>query len=508
MTEMAPEQTVTADLSHTPVRDFTLRSAFALAFSDVSPIVGIYSVFGLCLLVAGPAFFWGFPVVLIGQLAVTGVFGDLVSKWPFQGSVYAWARELFGARYGWFANWAYSWGLTIALGAVALFAAEFLGPAVGLNSLSQTQTSLLALGVLIFGSIANMVGSKFLRGLLYVSMTAELISSLGIGVALLFFHRTHSFSFLFSGAGTAHGAGWLFGPFLAIVAFIGFSFVGFESAGSIAEEVQGARHVLPKAISLALLSCGLLVMFATLGLLLALPDLGAVLSGKDTNPIATTLETRLGSGTGRALLVMLTIGFTASMIAVQAAVSRAIWASARARELPASGLLGRLSGPERLPRHVIGLTCIVAGILVFIHNAERVHAAAQRRDRRLLRVLRPAGRGGGRHPPARRLDPRPGIDGQGRGHGHVLRGHLDDRRDHQHRLAAQHLRRRLVPQLGHRAGDRRARRPRRAGLGLRLPARRPGHDGPLHPGRLRPGGRVSEPLLPRRRAGKQRAGQQ
>jgi amino acid transporter len=200
-------------------------------------------------------------------------------------------------------------------------------------------------------------------------MTAELISSLGIGIALLFFHRTHSFSFLFSGAGTAHGAGWLFGPFLAIVAFIGFSFVGFESAGSIAEEVQGARHVLPKAISLSLLACGLLVMFATLGLLLSIPDLGAVLAGKDANPIATTLTTRLGSATGRALLVMLTIGFTASMIAVQAAVSRAIWASARARELPGSGLLSKLSGPERLPRHVIGLTCIIAGILVFIHNA-------------------------------------------------------------------------------------------------------------------------------------------
>ncbi len=116
MSEMAPEQTTVADLSHTPVRDFTLRSAFALAFSDVSPIVGIYSVFFICLITAGPAFFWGFPVVLIGQLAVTGVFGDLVSKWPFQGSVYQWARQLFGARYGWFANWAYSWGLTIALG--------------------------------------------------------------------------------------------------------------------------------------------------------------------------------------------------------------------------------------------------------------------------------------------------------------------------------------------------------------------------------------------------------
>ncbi len=222
----------------------------------MSPIVGIYSVFFIGLLAAGPAFFWGFPVVLIGQLAVTGVFGDLVSKWPFQGSVYAWARALYGARYGWFANWAYSWGLTIALATVALAAAQFLGPAIGLNSLTQTQTSLLALGVLIFGSIANCIGAKFLKGLLYISMTAELIASLGIGIALLFFNRTHSFSFLFSGAGTAHGAGWLFGPFLTIVAFIGFSFVGFESAGSIAEEVQGARHVLPKAISLSLLAAG------------------------------------------------------------------------------------------------------------------------------------------------------------------------------------------------------------------------------------------------------------
>jgi hypothetical protein len=83
MANLAPGQVDGTDLSHTPVRDFTLRSAFALAFSDVSPIVGIYSVFFIGLLAAGPAFFWGFPVVLIGQLAVTGVFGDLVSKWPF-----------------------------------------------------------------------------------------------------------------------------------------------------------------------------------------------------------------------------------------------------------------------------------------------------------------------------------------------------------------------------------------------------------------------------------------
>jgi amino acid transporter len=365
MAEAAPPPNEMLDLSHTPVRDFKFRSAFALAFSDVSPIVGIYSVFALGLAVAGPAFWWAFPIVLVGQLMVSGVFGDLVSKWPFQGSVYAWAGELFGRRYGWFTNWAYSWGFVITLAVVALAAAGFLAPALGFTDLTQFQTDLLAAAILAFGTFANMVGSKFLRGLLYISLTCELISSLGIGFAMMA-HREHSFKIVFDGMGTAQGGSWILGPFLAVVAFTGFSFVGFESAGSIAEEVQESRHVLPKAIVLSLAAAGALVMFAALALVLAIPDLKAVLSGQDTNPIATTLQTHLGAGWGRVFLAFLAIGFTASMIAVQAAVSRAIWASARAREIPMAKTLARLSGPERLPRIVIGLTAVIALVLMFV----------------------------------------------------------------------------------------------------------------------------------------------
>lgn len=358
-----------AGSDQTPIREFSLRSAFALAFSDISPIVGIYSVFAIGIVAAGPAFWWAFPVVLIGQLLVTGVFGDLVSKWPFQGSVYAWSREMGGVRFGWFANWAYDWGLTIAIASVDLAAAGFLAPALGLGSLTANETSLLALGILLFTAAANMLGHKFLRWLLYLSVTAELASSLGIGITMLFFFRVHSLSILFDGAGTAHGGTWLFAPFLGVVAFTGFSFLGFESAGSIAEEVKESRKVLPKAIRLSLAAAGALVMFAALALILSIPDLSKVLAGKDTNPIATTLEVHLGSAMGRVFLVALTVGFTASGIAVQAAVSRAIWASSRAKELPLSAFFSKLSGTERTPRRVIGLTTVIAGAFLFIHNA-------------------------------------------------------------------------------------------------------------------------------------------
>jgi amino acid transporter len=354
----------------TPARDFTLRSAFALSFSDISPIVGIYSVFAIGLIAAGPGFFWAFPLVLIGQLLVTGVFGDLVSKWPFQGSVYAWARNLVGPRYGWFAGWAYMWGLTLALSALSLAASQFLLGAVGADSPSQAATVAVALAILVLGSAANMVGSHLLKTLLYISMTCELIASAGIGTALLFFHRSQPWSVLFTAAGTGHGAGWLISPFLGVVAFVGFSFLGFESSGSIAEEVRESRRVLPKAISLSLLAAGLLVMYAALGLVLAIPNMSTVLSGQIGDPVSATLEAKLGSGTGRLLLIALTIGFMASLIAVQAAVSRAIWASSRDQLLPGASVLRKLSGRERLPRYAIGLTAVIAGALLFISTSK------------------------------------------------------------------------------------------------------------------------------------------
>lgn len=349
----------------TPAREFKFTSAFALAFSDISPIVGIYSVFAISIVLAGPGFFWALPLVLIGQLLVTAVFGDLVSRWPLQGSVYAWSRELIGLRYGWFTNWAYIWGLILTLSVLGLAAAGYLLGALGVTSASKEETAVVALGIILLGTTANMLGGNVLKRLLYITLACELIASIGIGTVLLFFHKTQPLSVLFSGAGSGH-APVLVGPFLGAVAFVGYSFVGFEAAGSIAEEVAESRRVLPKAITLSLAVAGGLVIYACLGIVLAIPSVPDVLSGKVVDPVSTTLETRLGSGFGRALLIILTIGFTASLIAVQAAVSRAIWAGARDRVLPLSGSLEKLSGRHRMPRHAIVLTVLIAGPLPFI----------------------------------------------------------------------------------------------------------------------------------------------
>jgi len=352
-------------LERRPVRDFKFRSAFALSFCDLSPIVGIYTVFAISLVAAGPAFLWAFPIVLVGQLFVCGVFGNLVSKWPLQGSVYAWSRELVGPRYGWFTGWAYMWGLTLTLAVLPITASPYILAAAGVNSPSQITVELVAIGVLLLGSAVNLFGRWLLKGLIYIAVAAELIASAGIGITLIAFHRVNPWSIIFNTGGTGHGTNWLFGAFLLPVAYIAYTYIGFEASASIGEEVKESRKVLPKAVIGSLAVGGVLVIVASLGIVLAIPDMAAAVSGKDANPVATTLEHAYGSGAGRTLLIMLAIGFTSSMIAVQTAVTRAIWASARDRLLPGSRLLGRLSGPENLPRYAIGLTIVIAGALIF-----------------------------------------------------------------------------------------------------------------------------------------------
>jgi amino acid transporter len=352
-------------LERRPVRDFKFRSAFALSFCDLSPIVGIYTIFAISLIAAGPAFLWAFPIVLAGQLFVCGVFGNLVSKWPLQGSVYAWSRELIGPRYGWFTGWAYMWGLTLTLAVLPITAAPYILAAAGVSAPSQITVELVAIGVLLFGSAVNLFGRWLLKGLIYIALVAELIASAGIGITLILFYRVNPWSIIFNTGGTGHGASWLFGAFLLPVAYIAYTFIGFEASASIGEEVKESRKVLPKAVIGSLAVGGVLVIVASLGIVLAIPDMAAAVSGKDTNPVATTLVHAYGSGAGRTLLIMLAIGFTSSMIAVQTAVTRAIWASARDRLLPGTRLLGQLSGRENLPRYAIGLTIVIAGALIF-----------------------------------------------------------------------------------------------------------------------------------------------
>jgi amino acid transporter len=355
-------------------REFTLWSAGALAFAFISPIVALYSIFGFAFAAGGPAGWWGFVFVLAAQLVVALIFGELASRWPYEGSVYQWSRRLRGRAYGWFTGWAYMWTLVIAVAAVAYGAAGFIPPVLGIDPFSSGTQLLVALGVLAAVTLVNTAGRRWMKVLVVASLCAELIGSLGIGTVLLLFHNEQPLSAIFHTAGAGAGpGGYVWSGMFAAMAFIGWSFVGFEAAGSIAEEVEEPRRAIPKAMVLSLLIVAAVVMYSALALILAIPDFGAVLSGSVADPVAETITAQLGSDITRPLFALFVIGFIATLVAVEASASRVMWSLARDGGLPASGALSRLSRRDRLPVTAIVVSGALSALILVTTQSDTVY---------------------------------------------------------------------------------------------------------------------------------------
>jgi amino acid transporter len=356
-----PAQVEAVAADHTLKREFNLWSAFAFAFAFISPIVALYGIFGLAYSTAGPSFWWNFLIVFGGQLLVAMVFAELVSRWPIEGSIYQWSRRLLGQGYGWSAGWFYMWTLVVAMSSVAMFAAGFVANVFGWD-LSAGQQALVAWVILILGTTANIAGRLVLKILMTGSIIAEIVGSLGLGAWLLLFHRDNSLGVLTHGF---HQHGYLSasGPFLVAMAFVGWSFVGFESAGAIAEEVHQPRRNLPKAVIFSITFIALVVMFSALAITLAIPP---EIAAKSSDPVYDTLAFQLGSGAAKLAEVLFTVGFLASFLALQTSASRMIWSYARDRALPAPNLLAKLTARQKQPVSALLVATTIGTVIIIL----------------------------------------------------------------------------------------------------------------------------------------------
>ena len=360
--------------ANTLKRELGFWSSFSLAFAFISPIIGLYGVFSLALTAGGPAFWWGLVIVLAGQMTVAAVMAELASRWPVAGGISMWSRHLLGERFSWYAGWAYIWTLMITVAAVSYGGGIFLGELLGIDT-SGSGTK-IALGAVLVAActLANSIGRKWLSLLVSVSIICEAVGSVGVGAVLMIFHRENSIGVVFDSLGTGTGnTDYLFGSFLVVIAFIGWSFVGFESAGAIGEEVTDPERQVPRAILLSLPTVAVTVMFSALAILMAIPDLPAAMRGDLGDPITGTLTASLGSAVTKPLLVVIVIAFVAGLVALQAAVSRSIFASARVKALPGSSFLGKLSGGDNLPINAIIASAVVSLVVLFI-SASQVYS--------------------------------------------------------------------------------------------------------------------------------------
>ena len=339
-------------------RSMSQLENFSLGFTYLSPVVGVYSLFAFALAAGGPPMFWWYLLVGIGQMFVCLVFCEVVSQFPISGGLYPWARRLVGARWAWMAGWVYGWALLVSIAAVATGGAPFLAQLLGFR-VTPVNTTCFALGMIAIATLCNVSGTRLLARVAMFGFICELLGALAVGLYLLIFARHHSLGILFDTVGLRSSSGSYLPLFLASALAAMFCYYGFEACGDVAEETPNASRMIPKAMRMTIYVGGAAAMFVCLALILAVPDFGPIVSGKDTDPVATILRAAMGEVGFRAVLAVVLVSFISCGLSMQAAASRLLFAYARDEMIVGSSLLSRISPHTHVPVSAL----LVAGLV-------------------------------------------------------------------------------------------------------------------------------------------------
>jgi amino acid transporter len=366
-------------------RTLGFLSNFAVAFSYISVSTGTFTNQAVAFGVGGPAIFWAWPLVILGQTFVALNFAELSSHFPVAGSIYQWSKRLSNRTLGWFTGWIYFWAGVITTTAVAATVPLVLStiypdqiiladpsPFPGLD-----MQSFIGLIALLTTTIINIAGVRLLAIINNIGVGAEILGMLVFALILLLFANHQPVSVLFDTSYTtdlADGsfpAVFLVGMFMAL-----FVVYGFDTAGTFGEETLDASRQAPRGVLSAIWLSGIVGAIFLLAVTLSFQDMAAaVATGQAFGfPIADTIKQNLtfaigGFTLGDLYLVVILIAVYVCTLAIQGATVRLMFSMGRDRRLPFGGVWGKVNQSLRTPANASVAVGVLAAIPFFVTGA-------------------------------------------------------------------------------------------------------------------------------------------
>jgi urea carboxylase system permease len=344
-------------------------ATFAAGISYISILTGTFQLFYFGFAFGGPAYWWSWPLVFIGQLMVALCFAELAARYPIAGSIYNWSKRLSSPHVAWLAGWMMLTASIVTIAAVALAYQitlpqissffQFYGDGTGKYDYAANAV-ILGTVLIVFTTVINAFGVKLMSRINSTGVFIELVAAVLLIIALAVnitrgpgvVTETH-------GLGADWELGYL-GAFLAASLASAYVMYGFDTASSLGEESIDPRKNTPRSILRALIASfvlgGLILLFA----IMSVTDINAEEIG--TGGLQYIVLDVLGGTIGDMFLWCVVIAITVCNLAVHTAAIRMMFAMARDNNLPAGEHLARVHPKTKtpiIPAVLIGVLAIV-----------------------------------------------------------------------------------------------------------------------------------------------------
>jgi amino acid transporter len=344
-------------------RSIGFWESLALSVEAMGPLLGALSVAPLIAISAG--FSAPFMVLVCGiaMFIVAITITRFARRLPSAASIYSYVSHGLGERAGFLTTWLsfmyYVLFVPQLMLAFGLYAHSGMIYVFGID-IPWWIWSIAAGGIALTLSIVGIrISTRIDLGLAIIADLVLLVASIALVVS------TPHLSF--ASLTPSHAGGGFTGLSLAVASGV-LIYLGFEQSFTLGEEVKDPHGNVPKAIFVALISIGALLLFATFAMVSAFGVHGITAltnaNGTDGTPWwAAFHRVGLGNGWRDALSLVIMTSVLGNMIASHNAVVRIQYGMGRAKALPAA--FGR-TGSRQTPYFAICVQIAVSLIVTLV----------------------------------------------------------------------------------------------------------------------------------------------
>ncbi|KAF5723464.1 amino-acid permease [Fusarium mundagurra] len=369
-------------LGYKPVleRSFNQFHNFATTFAALYFIGGVRVTFSTGIAAGGNLAYWtSYIVTCVFTFITAAVIAEICSSLPLAGSIYLWAAEAGGPRYGRLFGFVVAWWSTTAwttfcasntqaavnymLSEIVVFNTDFPSDSssVKFRAVQWILTEImLALACIwnllpqaryfkwIFGLSSGIVILDFVLNLIWLPIATS--NTLG-------FRSTHdAFMTTYNGTGAPPGWNWCL-SYLATAGVL----IGFDASGHVAEETKNASVAAARGIFWSTVVSGIGGFIVVILFLFCVPDAETLFSYGGPQPFVSVYAAILGEGGHIVMNIVCILALWFNTAIAVTAASRLVFAVARDGVLPWSSWVSKVEAGQ--PRNAVYVVWGVASVI-------------------------------------------------------------------------------------------------------------------------------------------------
>ena len=341
-------------------------SSFAISFSLISILTGIFANFHFGYSEVGPWISLSWMIVFAGQFFVALIMAELSVRFPISGYGYQWSSRLVNPKLGFATGWLllmqFLTGFPGICKTLGLVLSEFLSQVFSIQ-VSDITISIIIIWII---TLIHKNGIKMVSYINNIGVITEIIGVILLILALGFFvtNGIDNFSisnitndFKFSDIGLE--------SFALSILLGAWCLTGFEAAADMSEETKNPTKIVPKSIINSLVTSGLFgIVIIMLSIILLQKDI--YINGSE-NFLTDLLRNEFGIVLYSVILLFVIAAIFACGVACMATASRLVFSMSRDSILPKSNWL-RSIDKNKSPGNSLILIGILATLFIIIFN--------------------------------------------------------------------------------------------------------------------------------------------